>query len=363
MAEFTASSASSAAPGHIRWKHVPTDDMDDLEELEIYKNHGDCQPLHAVLSLLQKSIYEDFSEWDEEAIRYQKHYQRTALWAVVFGSFTILVAILEFILAPADPKPLTWLEAATALVTLALIALGSIGKFKDKWLEARYKAENLRLLKFRKLTDARLWCPPIDQHTIAEDLDDEVHEVGAQNYDGVKSWASQGTAPAVCELPRVVGCDVALHELIEYYRQKRLHVQMDYLKRKSFSDEASGSWTAIAVQFVFFTSFAFVLAHIILVLATSEPKPNDAIEKWIIGFAAALPMIAAGVRVWRASREFERNARRHRATLDSLQKLEKELRDANSLAEKFRVLGFCELVLEADCREFMRLLCEVEWYG
>jgi hypothetical protein len=67
--------------------------------------------------------------------------------------------------------------------------------------------------------------------------------------------------------------------------------------------------------------------------------------------------------VWRASREFERNARRHRATLDSLQKLEKELRDANSLAAKFRVLGFCELVLEADCREFMRLLCEVEWYG
>ena len=82
----------------------------------------------------------------------------------------------------------------------------------------------------------------------------------------------------------------------------------------------------------------------------------------LVGFAAALPVIAAGFRSYRGSREFERNALRHRATRDSLEALEGQLRTKN-LAEKFRVLGFCELVLEVDCREFMRLLCEVEWYG
>jgi hypothetical protein len=363
MAEFTASSASSPLPAPIHWKHVPTNDMDDLEELDIYQNHLECQPLHAALSLLQNSIYQAFSDWDDEAIRYQWLYQLTSVLAVVFGSLTILVAIFEFILERGTPQPLTNIEALIAGATLLVIGIGTIGKFKEKWLEARYKAENLRLLKFKKLADPRLWCQPIDQDSLAEDLNEDVREVGAQNYDAVKTWASQGAAPAICESPRAVGCEAALHELIEYYRQKRLHVQMNYLERKSSSDEDTGSRTAIVVQFIFFASFAFVLAHIIVVLADGKTGINSAFEKWMIGCAAALPIIAAGVRVGRASREFERNARRHRATLDSLQKLEKELRDTNSLAEKFRIVGFCELVLEQDCREFMRLLCEVEWYG
>jgi hypothetical protein len=363
MSEFAASSAPLPPSPHIPWKHVPNDDMDDCEELQLYKNHSECQPLHVALSLLQNSIYEKFSESDEEALRYQKTYQKTAILAVMFGCFTILVAIFEFILEPGKSKPLAYLEAAAALATLVFIGRGTLGKFKEKWLEARYKAENLRLLKFRKLTEPRLWCRPVDQNALAEDLNDDVREIGAQNYEGVKSWASQGVAPAICELPRAVGCDTALRELVEYYRQKRLHVQMKYLNGKSVSDEAWGSRTALAVQFIFFASFAFVLAHTVIVVAAGGGDPNRTVEKCMIGFAAGLPMFAAGLRVSRASREFERNARRHRATLDSLQKLEKELRETMVLSEKFRILGFCELVLEADCREFMRLLCEVEWYG
>jgi len=72
---------------------------------------------------------------------------------------------------------------------------------------------------------------------------------------------------------------------------------------------------------------------------------------------------AAGFRSYRGSREFERNALRHQATRDSLEELERQLRTSSNLNDKFRLLGFCELVLEMDCREFMRLLCEVEWYG
>jgi hypothetical protein len=123
------------------------------------------------------------------------------------------------------------IEALIAGATLLVIGIGTIGKFKERWMEARYKAENLRLLKFKKLADPRLWCQPIDQDSLAEDLNEDIREVGAQNYDAVKTWASQGTAPAICESPRAVGCEAALHELIEYYRQKRLHVQMNYLER------------------------------------------------------------------------------------------------------------------------------------
>lgn len=110
MSEFAASSAPLPPSSRIHWKHVPSDDMDDCEELQLYKNHSECQPLHVALSLLQNSIYEKFSEWDEEALRYQKTYQKTAILAVMFGCFTILVAIFEFILDPSKSKPLAYLK-------------------------------------------------------------------------------------------------------------------------------------------------------------------------------------------------------------------------------------------------------------
>jgi len=54
---------------------------------------------------------------------------------------------------------------------------------------------------------------------------------------------------------------------------------------------------------------------------------------------------------------------RHHATYDSLSDMSKDLAKAGDLATKFRIIGFCETILEADCREFMRLVAEAEWYG
>jgi hypothetical protein len=361
-------------------RRAPTEDMDDTVQLDEYKNrieHGEPEyaPLHSALSLLQKTIHRPFRRCDRKAICYQKLYQVVAILAVVFGALTILLAILEFIVKPPEPLILTLGEPGTAGLTLACIAVGTFCKLKEKWLTARYKAENLRLLKFRKLTDSRLWCPPIDMALLEEELRDEVDKLEAQNYDEAKAWSSHGAHPCLCGPPSADGCDTdkALHELVDYYRLKRLHVQRHYLSRKSKSDERSGSWTALLVQTLFFASFAFVLAHVMVHLATKPAKPEAKVEskvedrplseQWLIALAAGLPVAAAGFRTYRASREFERNALRHRATLDSLETLEEELRGTKELAEKFRVLSFCELVLEVDCREFMRLLCEVEWYG
>ncbi len=88
--------------------------------------------------------------------------------------------------------------------------MGTFGKFKEKWLTARYKAENLRLLKFRKLTDPRLWCPPIDVGLLPEELQDEVRQLEAQNYEEAKEWASHGVHPGICGPPCTDTCDDAL---------------------------------------------------------------------------------------------------------------------------------------------------------
>ena len=405
---IAASAPSSVSPSPHR--RAAKDDMNDAAELKEYEgliaqgHHAKYRPLFTALSLVQETIYHPFARCDEQALYYQKWYQWISIAAVLGGAVTILIAIFEFIFRSRD-VPLTYTEAVVALITLGLIATGQIFQFKEKWLTARYKAENLRLLKFRNLTDSRLWCPPIDMKLLREELEDEVHKLEGHNYERAKAWASEGVHPRICAPPCEDTCDEALHELIDYYRPKRLHSQTEYLSRKAEKSEATGAWTARVVRWLFFTSFAFVLAHLVLQLHSkyekdvakhraqeviakslaqhgtdaradgpptasggetdaSTARADDALfAMLLVGFAAALPVIAAGFRSYRGSREFERNALRHQATRDSLEELERQLRTSGNLNEKFRLLGFCELVLEMDCREFMRLLCEVEWYG
>lgn len=413
-----ASAASTPSPISTLPLHrrIAKDDMNDAAELKEYEtliaqgHHAKYRPLFTALSLVQETIYQAFTRCDREALRYQKRYQQISIAAVVGGAVTILVAILEFIF-PRGDEFLTYFEAGAGIVTLILIAIGQGGQFKEKWLTARYKAENLRLLKFRNLTDPRLWCPPIDMKLLREELEDEVHKLEGHNYEKAKAWASAGVYPRICAPPCENTCDEALHELIDYYRPKRLHSQTEYLSRKAERNEKTGAWTARVVRWVFFASFAFVLTHLVLQLHAKYEKdmasrhareviaqsvkehgtdahadaadptrtpsggdetgaaPNTAraddtlFAMLLIGFAAALPVIAACFRSYRGSREFERNALRHQATRDSLEELERQLRTSSDLNDKFRLLGFCELVLEMDCREFMRLLCEVEWYG
>jgi hypothetical protein len=375
------------------------DDMNDAAELKEYQalidqgHHAKYRPLFNALSLVQNTIYQPFFRCDKDALHQQKCYQLISIAAVVGGALTILIAIFEFIFRSRE-VPLTWTEAVVAAITLLLIGIGQGFQFKEEWLTARYKAENLRLLKFRTLTDSRLWCPPFDMTLLREELEDEVRRLEAHNYEKAKAWASQGVHPRICAPPCETPCEDALHELIDYYRPKRLHSQTEYLSQKAKKSEAKGAWTARVVRWLFFISFAFVLTHLVLQihaqfetheaqevtaqaakehgtdahlvgLQTSQTtSADDALFTMIlIGLAAALPVAAAGFRSYRGSREFERNALRHQATRDSLEELERQLRTSSNLNDKFRLLGFCELVLEMDCREFMRLLCEVEWYG
>jgi hypothetical protein len=83
----------------------------------------------------------------------------------------------------------------------------------------------------------------------------------------------------------------------------------------------------------------------------------------LVTIAVLGPAFVAGIKTYRASREFERNALRHRATLHSLEGLNQKMSDAKNMARKFRIARTCELILEFDSSEFMRLLREVEWYG
>ncbi|MGD0545868.1 MAG: hypothetical protein ABSB65_15790 [Candidatus Acidiferrales bacterium] len=356
------------------------DDMDDSFEIsfcrdKVQAGHRRYLPLLNALTVSQELILPVFREADRRATHYRAKYQQISLGAVGMGLLAVMLGICE-ILLPKDGNDvaklgLTVSEGVAAAFCLIFILLGTIYKPKNNWLLARYRAENLRLLKFKTLADPRLWCEnggasdrsgetPADH--VRADVRAAVRAFEGLVYEDVKESAAHGVIPDVSEIHCPESCEEALHEIIHYYCEKRLSTQMDYLTAKSEEDEKGGVVSSLLTNVLFFVSFGLVLFHVALDSAHPKEAPDRFGEALVLG-AVLLPALVAGVRTYRASREFERNALRHRATLHSLEGLNVEMGKAKNLARKFKIARACELILEFDSSEFMRLLREVEWYG
>ncbi len=400
------SPANASKPVYMRPEHYD-DDMDDsgdLDCLEIAIRDGNPEfaPLADAMRVVQDEVFAPYTHYDRQAVSNQKWYTRISIGAVLFGASSVFFAFLEMMRVTGAGVRAWYGELLAVLLTLFFIAYGTARKFKTNWILSRYKAERLRLLKFKKLTDASLWCEPEDMSKAAGALREEVRCITDERYDDAKVWSAHGVHPKAADPPCQDRCREALRELVQYYIPKRLDVQTSYLERKSGVVEELGERTANVVRWLFFASFAFVLVHLVgsyprgnaIATAThttvipSTPKPGqqagsvppeNAVNppangkdegehpwNWEDGFAFAalfLPIVAGAIRTHRTAHEYERTASRHRATLDSLHWLCTQLREAKNLDQQFELIGFCELVLEADCREFLRLVSEAEWYG
>src|ERR1700728_382121 len=357
------------------------DDMDDSFEISFCRErveagHRRYLPLLNALTVSQELILPVFREADQRATRYRAKYQQVSLGAVGMGLFAVVLGIWEITPLPAwlhiSKLHLTIVEGVTAACCLIFILLGTIFKPKNNWLLARYRAENLRLLKFKTLVDPRLWCEnggPADRSGetpadhVRADVRAAVRAFEGLVYEDVKEHAAHRVIPDVSEIHCPESCEEELHEIIHYYCEKRLSTQMDYLTAKSEEDERSGVLSSLLTNIFFFVSFGLVLFHVALDYVHRLETDEDPLARGLMLGAVLLPALVAGVRTYRASREFERNALRHRATLHSLEGLNVEMGKAKNLAKKFRIARACELILEFDSSEFMRLLREVEWYG
>lgn len=357
--------------------------MDDSYEIsfcreKVEAGHKRYLPLFNALTLAQEMILPEFRVADERAKTDRWLYQMISLFAVCAGLVAVILGTCEMVL-PNVWKTITEAglakcEGVASAICLVFILIGTIAKPKNRWLLARHRAENLRLLKFKTLMDYRLWCDEPKQidgggetpadHVRAE-VGSSVRVLQGLVYEDVAKRAAQGVVPDASEVHCPESCHEALQEIIQYYCDKRLGTQMDYLAAKSEEEEKGGALTALLTNILFFVSFGLVLFHLLLILIRDKEgsSANPTLTSLLLLGAAVLPAVVAGIRTYRASREFERNALRHRATLHSLEGLNVEMGKAKNLARKFRIARSCELILEFDSCEFMRLLREVEWYG
>jgi hypothetical protein len=339
----------------------PLDDMNDARELRQLQQRtldgaAHLGPLVNALQILDRTILNVYRQADTNAVRQQRQYRRLALISTLNGAFAVFLALLP--VPRADRPAVAIAESILAAISLGIVIHAMIAGTRDTWLLERYRAERLRLAKFGALLDPRCWDESARPQWQSK-LEGQVEDLAMEVDEALNTWTSHGTVPTVRDAPRGIDHTVAL-EIRDYYRQTRLRAQLTYLRTRFPEERKRERTTRYAGPILFYASVCVLFFHTLLEFAAhGATQPLNL----VMFLGASLPAFTTAVRSHRAVREFGRNALRHEATYHTLRELDGTLSDEAVPAAIFRTIGFCEQVLEADMREWMRLMKEAEQFG
>jgi hypothetical protein len=323
---------------------------------------------------------------------------------------------------PGALRLLTAAELAFAVGAGLVAFAGWTGEFKEKWLLQRHQAELYRLLKYHFLIWPSRWTAA--QAETQQWIQQRLNEIAALQGRQALHRAVREPAPhgpfevTLCRLRRDI-----LRVLTEYYLVKRLSPQKEYLANRVQRNQMWG-WVGILPPVLFGASVLAVLVRSVLAVLES-PRVASAVSPLAPGIdwpvfltvlAALLPAAAAGLRTFRAAFEFSRNKGRFEAAHKALGELEARVVDEAIKASsgemdpsetaaagampadqapvptqlaRLRALGkpgpaapgqaaggaetegyavlydlsWCEHILDAEHREWLRLMYEAEWFG
>ncbi|HKD18589.1 MAG TPA: hypothetical protein VKG23_12045 [Thermoanaerobaculia bacterium] len=307
-----------------------------------------------------ESLLAQFIRLDEVANRIQRRHVFFAKCGIFAGTIGLGLSIFQLSFRAWTEKrnpTFFWVEVVLVVVSLVFVLPQLV--WGGRWLLPRYRAEQLRLSKWRLFIepglatgDARSLTSRI-QSTV---LDNDVHETAELK------GRSRHEAPV--SLPHHPPSADGLRGLLDYYVENRLAAQMRYFHRKSEQEE--GWLTNPALTPVFFVAaLFFVVLHLSAEwFGVRDGKPVPSIQDFGFGcaFAAALiPALLAGIRTWRSALEVTRNATRAGAKETALAGYRSRLQDPDiGASEAFGVLACCEGLFAQEQGEWLRLMLEAE---
>ncbi|MEK6280030.1 MAG: hypothetical protein AABN95_06715 [Acidobacteriota bacterium] len=338
-------------------------------------------------------IEQKYLEVDEVAGAYQRRHKRIVAVAAIFGTLAIILAILQLTLSHLylesghENEISLWLmvsEGVSVLLAAGAVCWGTFAHVHHKWLDYRHRAERYRLLKFAALIKPAI--PGVGHQEASAwkaRLIAAMAEIARSSAD---DWAVEedphDRPPGINEI------DVSqegIRALIDYYLQKRLRIQKRYFGQQARRHDKSNSYTRLPAPIFFFVSVFFALLHVVIEGVTKLGHEGDAVQHQesiiavvLIAAAAILPVCGGGIRTARAAFEFSRHTLRFRAKYNALSKLEESLElhrdklaqldsgeqaDAALAEAIYGDLWMCELVLETEQREWLRLMIEAEWFA
>lgn len=350
-----------------RWRQggsgLQQSDMEDTpDELRRWPH------LHRALQACGEAILPIYLKADDAAIRHQRWHRWLTLAAALFGTITVLAGILQLsrLVNPAWPLGV---EVAAALFAVFAVLLGVLSLRQKQWLLERHKAEQCRLLKFRFLIDPAIWqSSDVDWAVHVGRLRQGVQTVEQLQADSLHHGAEEDLIPDLPKSlvsPRAV--DRPPQDLLDFYQYKRLQLQMAYFARQAEHNIRFDRYTRLLPPGLFFVSVAFACLHFVydLIRAAdhSPASPPDPLSVLLIVAAIAIPVVGACVRTLRTAYEFARNTSRFRAKYVALGRLAERLQREDDPVALWYAMWCCEQIMDAEHREWLRLMIEAEWFG
>jgi len=174
----------------------------------------------------------DFDDADGRARGEQRVHHRLVWCSVLSGFVAIFAGLAQNLfkwrwLRPPDGIGFR-IEFVFTIAALVLVLWALFSRKQETWLLERFKAERLRLVKFRLLIEPRLWQPgsaelePVRARVESERT--RILHMPEDLLDALKN------ADALPDLPRTDDCSrvepAALTRLLDYYRNKRIGFQL-----------------------------------------------------------------------------------------------------------------------------------------
>jgi hypothetical protein len=178
-------------------------------------------------------------------------------------------------------------------------------------------------------------------------------------------------ADLIPEMPNALTSQRAIdkppQDLLDYYQQKRLQVQMAYFTRQAERNVQLDRYTRLLPPGLFVVSVAFVFLHFLYDVAVTHdpqtPDHHDPVSVLLIVAAIAIPVLGAGVRTLRTAYEFASITSRFRAKHVALGHLTERLRSASDPTALCYAMWCGEQILDSEHREWLCLTIEAEWFG
>jgi hypothetical protein len=357
------------------------------EDLEAYPRIAD------EIHFAECAIWRTYDEADRKANGRQRRHEMLTLLAATGGTAAILLSLFELSGLPASlpggglPG---WVEPTMLFVAIVSIGFGLIAAYAPGWLLERHKAESCRLLQFQFLIDPDLWSgDPARRDARMVKLTRDVEAICAADQEQLKAWIE---TEAVCSPPtgwsEKMLSDGTLHELVAFYRNYRLASQMAFFKARKESlgrreallkalptvlFAASVLLAVASLAYVNAVNFGYVHANLGLVPTTAHVPAEDddhgtaheldTLSRMLVVGSAALGIVAAAVRTVRGAHEYGRNSSRYAAKYELLSGLEEKLKAGPIGISVLGDFWYAEQSLEADHRDWLRLMSQAEWFG
>jgi hypothetical protein len=268
-------------------------------------------------ALLVRHVGRYFTRADTLAVRFQRRWFWVTRLLYALAALAVAIVAAQVVFAPAHER-YAWFEFGTLVGVTILVLLTRFARWHDRWISARYFAEQMRSLVFLAL--AGVAAP------------DDAPVAASRRAMGESGWTDRAVAEIWWTRPRydLAGYPEVLRRVLD---EEWISDQLEYHVKTGEMYAKRSRWFAIAAIALFTVSALVALLHSLGV----GPELVRLATPWDY-LSVVIPAIGAALSGYAAQRDYARHSERWLRVAAYLTEAHYRLQEAEDLADVQQVV-------------------------